>query len=224
MRNGLINRQYVGARYVPKIMGEWNKALQYEALSVVTYMGNSFTSKVPVPANIDITNEDYWVNTGNYNAQVEQYRQEVTKVTNKTKCFIDLDTDNAQEIIDSTNYAEYVICNGKGKTLVLNINKSLILTGCNCKVYAQITINESYVTIKDFDFIGNNDTCILINKGRFINIENNKFSNYTYAIATSTIAGNIDETRDSLFHARGIVSIVNNNFIGNDNLTSCQFD
>lgn len=72
----LINRQYVGARYVPKIMGEWNKALQYEALSIVTHLGNSFTSKVPVPANIDITNTDYWVNTGNYNAQVEAYRKE----------------------------------------------------------------------------------------------------------------------------------------------------
>lgn len=74
--NGLINRQYVGARYVPKIMGEWNKALQYEALSVVTYMGNSFTSKVPVPSNVEITDGKYWVNTGNYNAQVEAYRKE----------------------------------------------------------------------------------------------------------------------------------------------------
>lgn len=77
--NGLINRQYVGARYVPKIMGEWNKALQYEALSIVTHLGNSFTSKVPVPANIDITNTDYWVNTGNYNAQVEAYRKETVE-------------------------------------------------------------------------------------------------------------------------------------------------
>lgn len=79
MSNGLINRQYVGARYVPKIMGEWNKALQYEALSVVTYMGNSFTSKVPVPANVEITNDDYWVNTGNYNAQVAEYKEIVEK-------------------------------------------------------------------------------------------------------------------------------------------------
>jgi hypothetical protein len=82
MSNGLINRQYVGARYVPKIMGEWNKALQYEALSVVTYMGNSFTSKVPVPANIDISNETYWVNTAKYNAQVEEYRKETVQLEN----------------------------------------------------------------------------------------------------------------------------------------------
>lgn len=80
--NGLINRQYVGARYVPKVMGEWNKALQYEALSIVTYAGNSFTSKVPVPANIDITNKTYWVNTGNYNAQVEAYRQQTSQLEN----------------------------------------------------------------------------------------------------------------------------------------------
>lgn len=80
--NGLINRQYVGARYVPKVMGEWNKALQYEALSIVTYAGNSFTSKIPVPANIDISNKTYWVNTGNYNAQVEAYRQQTSQLEN----------------------------------------------------------------------------------------------------------------------------------------------
>jgi hypothetical protein len=80
--SGLINRQYVGARYVPKVMGEWNKALQYEALSIVTYAGNSFTSKIPVPANVDISNKTYWVNTGNYNAQVEAYRQETAQLEN----------------------------------------------------------------------------------------------------------------------------------------------
>lgn len=90
---GLINRQYVGARYVPKIMGEWNKALQYEALSIVTYKGNSFTSKVPVPANVDISNNSYWINTGNYNAQVEAYRQETARIKN----------DLNNEIINRTN-------------------------------------------------------------------------------------------------------------------------
>lgn len=91
--NGLINRQYVGARYVPKVMGEWNKALQYEALSIVTYAGNSFTSKVPVPANIDISNKTYWVNTGNYNAQVEAYRQQTAQLENRLN----------SEIIDRKN-------------------------------------------------------------------------------------------------------------------------
>lgn len=76
MSYGLINRQYVGARYVPKIMGEWDKNIPYEALSIVTYKGNSFTSKIPVPAKVDIGDETYWINTGNYNAQIEEYRKE----------------------------------------------------------------------------------------------------------------------------------------------------
>lgn len=103
--NGLINRQYVGARYVPKLMGEWNKALQYEALSIVTHLGNSFTSKVPVPVNIDITNTDYWVNTGNYNAQVEAYRTQTAQVktdlNNETANRKNADKDNILWIGDS---------------------------------------------------------------------------------------------------------------------------
>lgn len=76
MSYGLINRQYVGARYVPKIMGEWDKNIPYEALSIVTYKGNSFTSKIPVPAKVDIGDETYWISTGNYNVQIEEYRKE----------------------------------------------------------------------------------------------------------------------------------------------------
>lgn len=76
MSYDLINRQYVGARYVPKLMGEWDKNIPYEALSIVTYKGNSFTSKIPVPAKVDIGDETYWINTGNYNTQVEAYRKE----------------------------------------------------------------------------------------------------------------------------------------------------
>lgn len=76
-------RQYIGARYVP-IFGrkgedsiQWDNTGTYEPLTVVLYQGNSYTSRQFVPVGIDITNEDYWAETGNYNAQVEQYRQEV---------------------------------------------------------------------------------------------------------------------------------------------------
>ena len=68
---------YVGHRYVPKIMGDWDNTQIYEPLSIVQYQGNSFTSRQYVPSGIEITNEEYWASTGNYNAQVEQYRQEV---------------------------------------------------------------------------------------------------------------------------------------------------
>ena len=79
----MANRQYVGARYVPKFAdpAEWDNIRQYEALTIVTHLGNSFTSKKPVPAGVDISNTEYWVNTGNYNEQVANYKKEVDNVS-----------------------------------------------------------------------------------------------------------------------------------------------
>ena len=74
---------YVGHRYVPKIFGEWDDTQIYEPLSIVQYQGASYTSRQYVPVGIEITNEDFWVVTGNYNAQVEQYRQEVRTFDNR---------------------------------------------------------------------------------------------------------------------------------------------
>lgn len=76
-------RQYIGARYVP-IFGhgrgtsvDWDQSSAYEPLSIVYYQGDTYTSRCYVPAGISIDNQDYWVITGRYNAQIEQYRQEV---------------------------------------------------------------------------------------------------------------------------------------------------
>ena len=77
--------QYIGARYVPKFYEnsdgteEWRAGVEYEPLTIVTYNGNSYTSKKPVPSNIGNPSDNtaYWVSTGNYNQQVEEYRQEV---------------------------------------------------------------------------------------------------------------------------------------------------
>lgn len=87
-RQNLEHRQYIGARYVP-IFGrvgetsiEWDNSAPYEPLTIVLHQGNSFTSRQYVPAGIDINDTRYWANTGNFNAQVEQYRQEVLRVSN----------------------------------------------------------------------------------------------------------------------------------------------
>lgn len=85
----VINRtkhtQYIGARYVP-IFGRkgetsitWDPSAPYEPLTIVLYNGASYTSRQYVPAGIDVHNNNFWANTGNYNAQVEQYRQDVLR-------------------------------------------------------------------------------------------------------------------------------------------------
>lgn len=72
--------KYQGRRYVPKIFGEWQNGLLYEALTIVTYKGDSYTSKKDVPVGIDISNNGYWVQTGNYNAQLQNYKNEVNRL------------------------------------------------------------------------------------------------------------------------------------------------
>ena len=75
----MATTQYIGARYVPLFAEpiEWDKTKQYEPLTIVTHEGNSYTSRQFVPTGIEITNETFWALTGNYNAQIEQYRKEV---------------------------------------------------------------------------------------------------------------------------------------------------
>ena len=56
---------------------EWDNSRGYEPLTIVLHEGNSYTSAQTVPPGIDINNSEFWMMTGNYNAQIEQYRKEV---------------------------------------------------------------------------------------------------------------------------------------------------
>lgn len=80
---------YVGARYVPKFADpiDWDIERGYESLTIVTYKGESYTSKCPVPPGIDIKNERYWALTGAYNAQVEEYKNQVKDLSEQVAGF-----------------------------------------------------------------------------------------------------------------------------------------
>lgn len=73
-------REYVGARYIPLFVGDWDSTKTYEPLSVVYYQGASYTSRQYVPTGVEITNTDYWALSADYNAQVEAYRNEVQAI------------------------------------------------------------------------------------------------------------------------------------------------
>lgn len=64
---------------------DWDRTKTYEPLTIVYHQGNSYTSRQSVPAGVDITDTTYWALTGNYNAQIEQYRKETaSKLSNVT--------------------------------------------------------------------------------------------------------------------------------------------
>lgn len=73
-------RQYIGARYVPKFDGDWDNTKPYEAMVVVSYNGNSYTSKKNVPVGVSPTNTSYWALTGDYNSLVSELREKVDAI------------------------------------------------------------------------------------------------------------------------------------------------
>lgn len=74
--------EYIGPLVGPVFAdpAEWTPTRSYEALNVVLNEGNSYTAKQDVPIGVQITDTDYWLETGNYNAQLEQYRKETQKL------------------------------------------------------------------------------------------------------------------------------------------------
>lgn len=131
-------REYIGARYVPLFADpiEWDNTKTYEPLTIVYYQGNSYTSRQAVPTGIAITNEAYWALTGNYNAQIEAYREEVSAISeiipaedfsenNTVKDYIDEVSENiytskieffntVSDMKNSTNLKNGMICGTLG--------------------------------------------------------------------------------------------------------------
>lgn len=143
-----MNRQYIGARYVPKFADpvEWDKLKSYEGLTIVTYAGTSYTSKKPVPVGIELNNTEYWVVTGNYNEQVESYRQETAllknnvDILNKISSFVTPERYGAvgDGITNDTDAVQKAVNSGcdvvlKNKYLInkpINITKEICIYGC----------------------------------------------------------------------------------------------
>lgn len=89
-------RQYIGARYVPIFYQDslggntWESGVQYEPLTIVTYLNQSYTSKKTVPTTVGnpADNSDYWVVTGGYNSQVAQLSQDVEDLRDSVDDYI----------------------------------------------------------------------------------------------------------------------------------------
>lgn len=76
----MANNVYIGMRYVPKFMGAWDSTLSYEALCIVQYGNNSYTSKRPVPVGTLPTDTDYWALTGNYNGAILELQNDIASI------------------------------------------------------------------------------------------------------------------------------------------------
>lgn len=185
--------QYQGARYVPKFDGAWDSSKTYEALTVVSFGGNSFTSTQPVPAGIDIGNTAYWLNSGNYNAQVAEVQNSVNTLESEFNTFkenvpyvtpeqygakgdgVQNDTDFVQAAINS---GQYVLMGNVYSVTNINVKGNVKCTGT---INGNVTINNSF-TIFEFNNINGALTiesastmvqCVSIRGSRLVNENGN---------------------------------------------------
>lgn len=127
-------RQYVGARYVPIFADplEWSDTREYEPLTIVTYQGNSYTSRQYIPTGIEVTDTEYWALTGNFNAQVEAYRAEVQlfdgRITANANGISALQTSDTEQngSIEALNTS---VENMQKSVDALTVKKNIILIG-----------------------------------------------------------------------------------------------
>ena len=198
--NMTTERQYIGARYVP-IFGRknedsilWDNTAPYEPLTIVLYQGNSYTSRQYVPIGVDIANEEFWANTGNYNAQIEQYRQETQRVHDELEMleFYSIKPfDTVDDMVNDDDLQVNMICHtngfhavGDGGAAFYKITESGTANGmdviaCGDK-FANLVITESYVTPEMFGAYGDgvHDDTTAIQTAINTGIECNGSNNY----------------------------------------------
>lgn len=101
--------EYVGPIVGLHVEGEWSSTNSYESLALVSNEGNSYVARQDVPIGVDITNEDYWWKSANFNAQLEAYIQQVStfqaQLNNKAST-ISLAAQAANTSIMSSIYGE----------------------------------------------------------------------------------------------------------------------
>lgn len=66
-----INEKFKDQINKPIICGEWDDHYTYEPFSIVSYNSDSYMSIEKVPQRIPITDTNYWIKVGDFNAKLD---------------------------------------------------------------------------------------------------------------------------------------------------------
>ena len=124
------SRMYVGARYVWKFADplQWNKTTSYELYTVVQNNGYTYVSKKPVPANVEITNTDFWYLVADPNAQMEEIRQYVTRIVTELEETVETYDERINTAASLAKNNVVVIADSYGNSVNYSTNVTSFLT------------------------------------------------------------------------------------------------
>lgn len=79
----MATQKYIGARYMPKFMGDYDATTAYEALSVVDNgAGTTYVANKSVPAGTPLTNTEYWAVYGASSGAILDLQERMTTAEN----------------------------------------------------------------------------------------------------------------------------------------------
>lgn len=148
---------------------EWNSQNTYETLTVVLYQGDSYISKQAVPVDIDISDDEYWVHIGNFNAQIDQCKQLI---------------EAAQDTLESIGYAS----SGYNVTDLL-VDASLTEKIGNLPtgyVYQGMTIIDGYMYVIGYPATNQNSTLFKIDLSTLTVVNTYDFNIYVHGNSVTT--------------------------------------
>ena len=79
----MSTRQYIGARYVPKFVGQYNATQAYDALDVVDNgSGTTYIARIQTPPNTPLTDTTHWLVYGSSSGAILDLQSRVSVVEN----------------------------------------------------------------------------------------------------------------------------------------------
>lgn len=211
-------REYIGARYVPVFANpaEWDNTRGYEPLTIVLHQGNSFTSTQYVPTGVDIDNTEYWLETGNWNAQIEAYRNEVLTLSGTVDSVTEdmgaLDTKVTKELNDLDSKLNETISNQATVNTQLeqkNTEQDTRIESVNTNLSNKIT----QITTKNFVVFGDSWT---VSNNNWLNVYKVRggFSSFkTYGVSGAAILNRPTNTIDSQITAANADSSIDKTLV-----------
>ena len=99
--------EYIGNRIVPRHDGVWDKAKEYEPLTIVyeEATGDSYISRKPVPAGTLLSQEDYWALCSRFSEQMALYRQNTAEDVATLRKMTAQDVADITQKVDAANSA-----------------------------------------------------------------------------------------------------------------------